>query len=171
VTVGLIWAQSANGVIGSKGGLPWHLPEDLARFRRLTLGSTVVMGRATWDSLPGAARPLRDRHNVVLTRQPGWAAPGATVARSLTAALDAARDAAPEDVWVIGGASVYAAALPHADRLEVTELAERFEGDVLAPVVGPGWRRTPAASDDDWLVSRTGLRYRTASWVRVAAGR
>ena len=169
--VGLIWAQSANGVIGDQGGLPWHLPEDLARFRRLTLGSTVVMGRATWDSLPEAARPLRDRDNVVLTRQPGWSAPGATVARTLSEALTEALDAAPRDVWVIGGASVYAAALPHADRLEVTELEERFEGDVLAPVIGPGWRRTPPAAEDDWLVSRTGLRYRTASYVPVASGR
>lgn len=167
MTVGLIWAQSANGVIGSRGGLPWHLPEDLARFRRLTLNSTVVMGRVTWDSLPEAARPLRDRHNVVLTRQPGWAAPGATVARSLTAALDAA----PQDVWVIGGATVYAAAMPHADRLEVTELADSFEGDVHAPGIGAEWQRTPAASEGDWLVSRTGLSYRTASYVPVAAGR
>ena len=166
MTVGMVWAQSANGVIGSKGGLPWHLPEDLARFRRLTLGSTVVMGRATWDSLPAAARPLPDRHNVVLTRRPDWAAPGATVARSLTEALEAA----PGDVWVIGGASVYSAALPHADRLEVTELAERFDGDVLAPVIGPDWRRTPADCDE-WLVSRTGLLYRSATWVRATTGR
>ncbi len=165
--VGLIWAQAANGVIGSDGGLPWHLPEDLAHFRRITMGSTVVMGRATWDSLPEAARPLRDRHNVVLTRRPGWTAEGATVARSLTEALDAA----PGDVWVIGGASVYAAALPVADRLEVTELAEPFEGDVLAPVIGPEWQRTPVAVDDAWLVSRTGLRYRTVSYVPGAAGR
>ena len=164
--VGLVWAQSANGVIGSKGGLPWHLPEDLALFRGLTLGSTVVMGRATWDSLPEAARPLRDRRNVVLTRQPDWAAPGAVVVRSLTEALETA----PGDVWVIGGASVYPAALPYADRLVVTELAERFEGDVLAPVIGADWRRTPADSDE-WLVSRTGLHYRTATWVRAAAGR
>ena len=167
MTVGLIWAQAANGVIGSKGRLPWHLPEDLARFRRLTLGSTVVMGRATWDSLPEAARPLRERHNVVLTRQPDWAAPGATVARSLTAALDAA----PQDVWVIGGASVYAAAMPHADRLEVTELADSFEGDVHAPGIGPAWRRTAGPSGTDWLVSRTGLRYRTVTYVRDASGR
>lgn len=167
MTVGLIWAQAANGVIGCKGGLPWHLPEDLARFRRLTLGSTVVMGRATWDSLPEAARPLRERHNVVLSRQPGWAAPGATVARSLTAALDAA----PQDVWVIGGASVYAAAMPHADRLEVTELADSFEGDVHAPGIGPAWRRTAGPSGTDWLVSRTGLRYRTVTYVRDATGR
>ena len=168
--VGLVWAQSANGVIGSNGGLPWHLPEDLALFRRLTLGSTVVMGRATWESLPEAARPLRDRLNVVLTRQPHWAAPGAVVARSLTEALAAA----PGDVWVIGGASVYTVALPYADRLVVTELAEHFEGDVLAPVIGPEWLRAPgdpSADSDEWLVSRTGLRYRSATWVRATTGR
>ena len=118
MTVGLVWAQAANGVIGVDGGLPWQLPEDLARFKELTLGSTVVMGRATWESLPPAVRPLPGRRNVVLTRQPGWQAPGAVVARSLAEALDQ-----PGDVWVIGGASVYREALPLADVVVVTELA------------------------------------------------
>ncbi len=133
--IGLVWAQAANGVIGVGGGLPWQLPEDLARFKELTLGSTVVMGRATWDSLPPSVRPLPGRRNVVLTRQPGWQAPGAVVARSLAEALDQ-----PGDVWVIGGASVYRDALPLADVVVVTELARAFDGDTRAPELGPGWR-------------------------------
>lgn len=163
MTLGLVWAQAANGVIGDHGTLPWRLPEDLARFRELTLGSTVVMGRATWDSLPDAVRPLPGRRNVVLTRQPTWAAPGAAVARSLPVALDAAVG----DVWVIGGASVYEAAIAGADRLEVTELADAFDGDVLAPRIGPEWRRTGVGPETGWRRSRTGLRYRTAGYVRT----
>jgi dihydrofolate reductase len=163
MTVGLVWAQAANGVIGSGGGLPWHLPEDLARFRTLTLGSTVVMGRATWDSLPPAVRPLPGRTNVVLSRQPDWAAPGAVVARSLAEALDQ-----PGDVWVIGGASVYRAALPLADLVVVTELAREFDGDTWAPELGPAWRvgaRDPASG---WLSSRTGLDHRVITYLPVS---
>jgi dihydrofolate reductase len=163
MTVGLVWAQAANGVIGSGGGLPWHLPEDLARFKTLTLGSTVVMGRATWDSLPPAVRPLPGRNNVVLSRQPDWAAPGAVVARSLAQALDQ-----PGDVWVIGGASVYRAALPLADLVVVTELAQEFDGDTWAPELGPAWRvghRDPASG---WLSSRTGLDHRVITYLPVS---
>jgi len=110
VSVNLIWAQSANGVIGADGQLPWRIPEDLAHFRMLTDGGTVVMGRATWESLPPRFRPLPGRRNVVLTRQQDWSAPGAVVAHT----LDEALTSADGDVWVIGGASVYAAALPRA---------------------------------------------------------
>ncbi len=165
MTVGLVWAQAANGVIGSAGGLPWYLPEDLARFKALTLGSTVVMGRATWDSLPPAVRPLPGRRNVVLSRQPGWQAPGAVVAGSLAEALDQ-----PGDVWVIGGASVYRAALPFADIVVVTDLAEPFEGDTVAPELGPAWRvagRDPASG---WLSSRTGLDHRVTTYLPADAG-
>ena len=161
MTVGLIWAQSANGVIGDRGTLPWHLPEDLARFKAITMGATVVMGRVTWDSLPASVRPLPGRRNVVLTRDPAWEAPGATGARSVQEALDTA----PGDVWVIGGASVYAATLAHADRLEVTELEDDFDGDVGAPRVGPEWRRSSIEPESGWLVSRTGLRYRTVRYL------
>ena len=163
MTVGLVWAQAANGVIGSDGGLPWYLPEDLARFKALTLGSTVVMGRSTWDSLPPAVRPLPGRTNVVLSRQPDWAAPGAVVARSLAEALDQ-----PGDVWVIGGASVYRAALPLADLVVVTELAQEFDGDTWAPELGPAWRvgdRDPASG---WLSSRTGLDHRVITYLPVS---
>jgi dihydrofolate reductase len=161
VTVGLIWAQAANGVIGDRGTLPWHLPEDLARFKAVTMGATVLMGRVTWESLPASVRPLPGRRNVVLTRDPAWAAAGATVARSVEDALEAA----PGDVWVIGGASVYQAALAHADRLEVTELEDDFEGDVGAPRIGPEWQRVEVDPPTGWHVSRTGLRYRTVAWT------
>jgi dihydrofolate reductase len=161
VTVGLVWAQAANGVIGANGALPWHLPEDLARFKALTMGSTVVMGRATWDSLPASVRPLPGRHNVVLTRQPGWTAPGAEVAGSLAAAVDR-----PGEVWVIGGATVYAAALPLADVLVVTELHVVVDGDTRAPAIGAEWQvvdRDPAAG---WLPSRSGPEHRVLTYRR-----
>ena len=163
MTVGLIWAQAANGVIGADGTLPWHLPEDLARFKALTLGSTVVMGRATWESLPAAVRPLPGRHNVVLTRRPGWQAPGAEVCGSLDAALDR-----PATSGWSAAASVYAEALPHADLVVVTELADAVEGDTFAPDLGSelaGPDRDPAAG---WATSRTGLRYRVVELVPAA---
>jgi dihydrofolate reductase len=163
--VALIWAQAANGVIGDRGRLPWHLPEDLARFRALTTGGTVVMGRATWESLPQRVRPLPDRRNVVLTRQRGWQAPGAVVAASVEEALDVAEG----PVWVIGGAQVFEAAIPFADRLEVTELGSAFDGDVHAPAVDGGWRLEHRDPPSGWRASRTGLRYRDLTYRRVQA--
>ena len=113
----MVWAQARGGVIGADGGLPWHLPEDLALFRRLTTGSTVVMGRRTWESLPERFRPLPGRLNVVLTSDRAWAADGAHAAGSVDEVL--AEHAA---FWVIGGGAVYAEFLPHADRLVVTDV-------------------------------------------------
>lgn len=161
-TVTLIWAQAANGVIGDRGALPWHLPEDLSRFRDLTMGSTVVMGRATWESLPDKVRPLPGRRNVVLSRQPGWRAVGATAAGSLEEALAGGSD----PVWVIGGASVYRSALPLADLIEVTEVDASFPGDAYAPSIGSEWHETGHEPDAGWAQSRTGLRYRTVSYTR-----
>jgi dihydrofolate reductase len=163
VTLGLIWAQAANGVIGDHGRLPWHLPEDLRRFRSLTLGSTVVMGRATWESLPARARPLPQRHNIVLSRQPGWRSEGATPAASLDEALANAQG----DVWVIGGATVYGAAIAGADVVELTELQETFPGDVFAPSVeSKDWEIVAQEPVAGWQVSRTGLHFRTRSYRR-----
>jgi dihydrofolate reductase len=162
VTVALLWAQAANRVIGDRGTLPWHLPEDLSRFRSLTMGSTVVMGRATWESLPERVRPLPGRRNVVLSRQSGWRAAGAIAAGSLEDAVEGAS----EPVWVIGGASVYRSALPHADRIEVTEIDGSFSGDAYAPGIGPEWRVTGREPDTGWARSRGGLRYRTVSYAR-----
>jgi dihydrofolate reductase len=159
MSVGLVWAQAANGVIGRQGTLPWHLPEDLKHFRNLTSGTTVVMGRGTWDSLPEKVRPLPGRRNIVLTKNARWAAPGANVAHSLAEALSSADG----DVWVIGGASVYAAALEFADHVVVTELQESFDGDVHAPELDDHWRQ--AELTPEWQLSSSGLHYRIVNYV------
>lgn len=150
--IGLIWAQSANGVIGRDGTMPWHLPEDLKHFRSVTSGATVLMGRRTWESLPPRFRPLPGRRNLVLSRTPQ---DGAETYPDLRQALDAADG----DVWVIGGAAVYQAALPFADRIVVTEIRELFDGDTRAPEVD----RAPDATGD-WQESSTGLHYRFLTW-------
>jgi len=134
----LIYARAANGVIGQGGALPWHLPQDMAHFKRLTAGCPVIMGRKTWDSLPPRFRPLPDRLNIVITRQDGWAQPGALRANSLPRAL--ALCAGAPEAWVIGGAQIYAAALPLAQRAVVTEIARDFEGDAFAPELDARWR-------------------------------
>jgi dihydrofolate reductase len=155
--IGVEWAQAANGVIGRDNTIPWRLPEDMVHFRELTSGSTVVMGRRTWDSLPARFRPLPERRNVVLTRDRTWSAGGAEVAHDLAPAL-----AGDGDVWVIGGAQIYAAALPHADVVVVTELADEFAGDTFAPTIDASW----VAIAGEWQQSTTGLRYRFVSYTR-----
>jgi dihydrofolate reductase len=131
VKVSLVAAVARNGVIGRDNAIPWRIPEDLARFRALTMGHAVVMGRKTWDSLPERFRPLPGRRNVVVTRNPEWAADGAERAASLEEALDLLRD--EERVFVIGGAQIYEAALPLADELELTEVDLVVDGDALFP--------------------------------------
>ncbi|RYY87174.1 MAG: dihydrofolate reductase [Comamonadaceae bacterium] len=138
--INLIFARAANGVIGRDNALPWHLPADMARFRQLTTGCPVIMGRKTWDSLPERFRPLPGRTNIVVTRQRDWRADGALAVRDLHAALAHCGDA-PE-AWVIGGAQIYALAAPMADRAMVTEIDRDFEGDVLAPELGGDWIET-----------------------------
>jgi len=136
--LGLVYARAANGVIGRDGGLPWHLPEDLAHFKRVTLGAPVIMGRRTWDSLPPRFRPLPGRRNVVVTRQQDWQAAGAERAASLEEAIGLCKDA--ERAWVIGGAQLYAQATPLAQVAEVTEIEQAFDGDAFAPALGPSWQ-------------------------------
>ena len=158
--VNLIFARAANGVIGKDNALPWHLPEDMARFKQLTQGWPVIMGRKTWDSLPARFKPLPGRTNVVVTRQRDWAQPGAKVAASLPIALKMCESTA--QAWVIGGAQIYAEALPFADRIEVTELLQDFEGDAFAPILGPEW--TAAVRDD--LVSSNGLKFSFITYTK-----
>ncbi|MBN8775986.1 dihydrofolate reductase [Thiomonas arsenitoxydans] len=128
----LIAAVARNGMIGKDGGMPWHLPADLQHFKRLTLGHPILMGRRTWDSL---GRPLPGRRNIVISRQPGWQAAGAEHAESLPAALQRVSDDVSNDAlaFVIGGAQLYAQALPLVDRLELTEIDYDFDGDTRFP--------------------------------------
>lgn len=132
----LIVAVARNGVIGSKGGLPWRLPEDMAFFKRVTLGHHVVMGRKTWESL---RRPLVDRTNLVVTRQRDYRAPGAQVLPSLEAAMDLAAAGGEQELFVIGGAELYALALPGAQRIYMTRVEAEVEGDTWFPPLDEGW--------------------------------
>ena len=129
----LIYARSRNNVIGVNGDLPWHLPEDLAHFKRTTLGQPVIMGRVTWESIPEKFRPLPGRTNVVVSRQTGFNAPGTQVVSSLQAAIDLFP--ADDVVWLIGGAQLYAQAMPLAQQLVITEIDADYEGDAFAPVL------------------------------------
>lgn len=140
--VSIVAAVARNGVIGREGRLPWHLPDDLRRFRRLTTGHHVVMGRRTWESI---GRALPGRTNVVLSRSPSWQPgdPAVVVARDLEGALAVARAAGDGEAFVIGGADVYAAALASADRLHLTRVAADVEGDVRFPRIDAGdWVET-----------------------------
>ena len=129
--VTLVAAIARGGVIGLDGKLPWHIPEDLAFFRDLTMGHPVIMGRVTWDALPVRFRPLPGRRNIVVTRNPAWSAKGAERAASLDEALGLLDGSA--EVFVIGGSEIFAAALPRADALVLTELELDVEGDVFFP--------------------------------------
>ena len=130
----LVWAQDADGVIGADGDLPWDLPEDRRLFRALTTGATVVMGRRTWESLPERFRPLPGRRNIVLSADPSYRADGAEVVRDLGAALAG-------DCFVVGGGAVCAQALPRADRVYATELEAVIEGDTFFPTLPAAeWR-------------------------------
>ncbi|MGI9217464.1 MAG: dihydrofolate reductase [Hydrogenophaga sp.] len=158
----LIYARAANGVIGQDNQLPWHLPEDLAHFKRTTLGCPVLMGRKTWDSLPPKFRPLPGRLNIVITRDTGFVAQGAAIAHS----LEAARELCPtgSDAWVIGGAQIYAQALPLAHTVVVTEIACDFEGDAFAPTLGPEWREVAREEH----VAASGLPFAFVTYTRSA---
>jgi dihydrofolate reductase len=140
--VSLVVAAAANGVIGRENRMPWHLPEDLAHFKRLTLGHPVVMGRKTYESIIATlGKPLPGRTNIVVTRQAGFAAPGCIVAASLDAGLAAAREV--EEIFVIGGAEIYRLALERADRVHLTRIDAAFEGDTTFPALDPArWRET-----------------------------
>ncbi len=150
--VTLVVAIADNGVIGNRGALPWHIPEDLRRFRALTMGKPCIMGRRTWDSLP--KRPLPGRANIVVTRDRGFGADGAVVVHSLDEALAQARDAA--EVAIIGGAEIFRTALPRANRIDLTEVHANAEGDTRMPAFDRGiWKETARENQ----VTADGLRY------------
>ena len=141
MSVTLHVARAENGVIGKDGGLPWHISEDLRRFKRLTMGSTLIMGRKTFESLPGV---LPGRRHIVLTRDPAWSAKGAETARSADEALAMAGN---EPISVIGGADIFALFEPRAYAVELTEVRGAPDGDVFLPPFDPGrWRE--AARED-----------------------
>ena len=164
-TIVLIYARAANGAIGYDGGLPWHIPADLKRFKALTMGSAMIMGRKTFDSLPGL---LAGRRHIVLTRDSEWQAGGAEVAHDAETALALA---APEPVSVIGGAAIFALFEPIADRIELTEVIAEVEGDVtviaasvaeedhIGRLVAAWWRcRSNAADYSRRRRCRVGIR-------------
>lgn len=143
VAVSIIAAVAENGVIGDGGAMPWRLSTDLRRFKALTLGKPVVMGRRTFESI---GKPLAGRANIVVSRREGYRPEGVTVAASLDAGLaearHAAREAGLDEVFVIGGGEIYTAAMPHADRLHITHVAVRPSGDTVFPAIDPGvWTR------------------------------
>jgi dihydrofolate reductase len=152
----IIAAVAENGVIGRGGAMPWRLKSDMQHLRALTMGKPVVMGRKTWLSL--FVKPLPRRTNIVVTREASFTAPGALVARSLEVALEVARGDALRrgtDIMVIGGAEIYAQAMALADRLEITRIHMRPEGDTAFPPIDPAaWREAsrkphPAGEGDD----------------------
>jgi dihydrofolate reductase len=156
----LIAAVARNGVIGAANALPWRLPEDLKRFRALTTGHAVIMGRRTWDSL---GRPLPGRQNIVVTRAPGWRADGAEVAHSFAEAV--AKVTMPTPAFCIGGGELFMLALPHADMLYMTEIDRDFAGDVAFPVIDRKvWREIERVSGPPV----DGLDYAYVTYVRIA---
>lgn len=131
----LVVARADNRVIGDAGKLPWHIPDDLKHFKKITMGKPMVMGRKTFESLPGL---LPGRRHIVITRDPAWSAPGVEVAHDADGALALAGDV-PE-IAVIGGADIFALYLPRARRIELTEVHRSIKGDTLMPPLGAGWR-------------------------------
>lgn len=161
-TLALIAAVARNRAIGRGGELLWHESEDQRHFRRVTMGCPVIMGRRTWDSLPARFRPLPGRRNIVVTRNPLWTADGAERAGSLDEALALAGDAAK--VFVIGGAELYALALPRADELVLTEIDAEFEADAFFP----DWPRARfRQTSSEPHVSSQGLGYRFNHYQRI----
>lgn len=162
-SVNLIWAQSRSldgrsGAIGLGGGMPWHLSEDLRHFKELTVSHPVIMGRRTWESFPDRFRPLPNRDNIVISRNPRYRAKGAVTAEDLRSAIElAGEEAIPDDgmdrkeIWVIGGAQVFHDALPYATRAYITQIDAAFEADTFAPdldaLVDDGlWRMVDAGA-------------------------
>ncbi|MFI1989151.1 dihydrofolate reductase [Actinoplanes sp. NPDC020271] len=155
MSVHLIWAQAHRRVIGAAGDIPWHVPGEQAIFKERTRGATVVMGRATWDSLP--RRPLPGRRNVVLTRDASWTADGAEAVPNPDLIVE-------DDFWVIGGAAIYAAFLPVADHIVRTTIDLDVEGDTYAPELGPEWKVTASTG---WITASNGIRYVVEDLSRV----
>ena len=151
--VAFVVAVARNGVIGRKGGLPWRIASDLKRFKQITMGKPVIMGRKTWESLP--KRPLPGRRNIVITRHRDYKADGAIVAASADEAIARASESKPDEICVIGGSDIFGLFMPMADRLYLTEVDLTPEGDVFFPPIDAAdWRGTareyhPRVEGDD----------------------
>lgn len=159
----MIWAEARGGAIGREGQMPWHLPEDLAHFKRSTLGDPVVMGRRTWESLPERFRPLPGRENIVVTRDAGYEAAGATIASSLDEALAGLGE---QRAWIMGGGELYRAAMPRATELLVTRIdLDVADADTFAPEIGPEWELRDGGEP---LVAANGIGYRFERYSRVS---
>ena len=164
--LGMIWAQARGRVIGTGEGMPWHVPEDLAHFKSITMGHPVIMGRGTWNSIPERFRPFPGRQNIVLTSDTAFAAEGAQVVDSLESAVEAA-ERLDDLAWIVGGGSVYRQALAMADLLEVTQLDIEAEGSVLAPAIDDDWQPAGSDPEEGFHVSRGGVPYRFVSYRRA----
>lgn len=165
--LGMIWAEARSGAIGRGGEMPWHLPEDLAHFRRSTTGAPVIMGRRTWESLPERFRPLPGRENVVVSRDAAFVADGARVVTSLDAALALFGGTVDDKVvvWIMGGGQLYRSAMPRADELLVTRIdVDVPDADTFAPEIGPEWTLADAGESQ---VAASGLSYRFERWTRA----
>jgi len=161
-TISLVVAVAKNGVIGNRGALPWRIPEDLKRFKALTMGKPVIMGRKTWDSLP--KKPLPGRTNIVVTRNPEFRAEGAIVVQSFE---DAVAKAGDGDIAVIGGQAIFAEALPIADIIHMTQVAASPDGDAFMPLIDRAlWRE--AACEGPHTVD--GLQYSFVTLERYLPG-
>ncbi|MYR05862.1 dihydrofolate reductase [Gordonia sp. SID5947] len=163
-TVTLLWAQDRVGAIGRDNTIPWRVPEDLRRFRELTGGGAVVMGRKTWESLPDRVRPLPGRRNIVITRSAAFSAEGAEIVHTIGDALDLVDG----PVTVIGGGQIYEASMNVATHLRITEIDMLVEGaDAFAPEVDPyTWEVAVAGG---WEPSSTGVHYRFVDYLRHAS--
>ena len=165
VALTLVVAVAENGVIGNKGALPWRLPEDLKRFKALTLGKPCIMGRKTWDSLP--RKPLPGRANIVVTRDHAFRAAGAEIAHSFEDALGIAARGTPDEIMIIGGAAIFAAALPLAQRVELTQIMVAPEGDAFMPAFDRAqWQETKREGPHE----AGGLRYAFVTLERRQPG-
>lgn len=139
--ISLVLARADNGVIGADGALPWRIADDMRRFKAITMGKPIIMGRKTWDSLP--KKPLPGRTNIVVTRDANWRADGAVAAHSMDAALTIAKAENPDEIAIIGGAQIYAAALDHATHVHLTEVHTQASGDTHMPPFAPAtWHET-----------------------------
>lgn len=171
--IGMIWAEAADGVIGANGAMPWSLPEDLAHFKRTTIGHPVIMGRKTWESFPEKFRPLPGRTNIVITRDASrhdaLRAAGAVPVGSTDEALKAARASeGAEEIWVIGGGEIYAALTEGAHLAVKTVINASPQGDTRAPALDSSWSKLLSDPETGWLTAANGTQYRVEAWEQKA---